>query len=706
MTGSCTVGTAPGGEFKIDVKATTDFEYDYTFVDTTNENGCFDVNLSYLADRFREYGRCVVVCDARVYDIYGESMRKYFQHHGMGLEVLPLGIDEEQKSLKTVEEVMVFFADVGLMRRETPLLVGGGLITDICGTACALYRRSTAYVRLPTTLIGMIDAAIAIKVGGNLAEKHKNRIGAFHPHSGVIIDFHLLKTLAEAHVRNGVAELIKISTVEHPEAFELLEKHTEDLIKYKFGFAEGSPAGLREVGQKIAKMCVQKMLELECPNLLEHDQNRAIAYGHTWSPVYELTPKPVPLHHGHAISIDMCFSATWAAKEGWISEALRDRVHAQFRRAGLSRHHDCFTTEKLHYGTKTILERRDGDLYAAIPDGQIGKCRYIMVNDFKSRAEMDASLEAALETHRQLMAAEAGGVGTDPFITDGFHRSRKIVSKLELGTWAERMSEMLEETKDSQSFETVKAKVAQITRWWDLTSEFLEKNSTKLGDAVQKVLKASVTESPFPEGMDMNWALDVQSAQTLDFFAGVQKGKVAWDLGTLTGVSAAVLSQHMKVTTVEREPSLVNFARKHLPENVEVVQSEIEGFLQAKAEKGEKADFIFMDLDKPMYAGCYKLIMENGLLSPGGIMLCDNVLYRGLTAQHNAGEMPKVSEKTAANAASLDAFLELVRADTTASKVRSLMMPVRDGMLALQMPKVASAPKPATISNKGYPVQA
>merc|ERR1719313_677047 len=62
--------------------------------------------------------------------------------------------------------------------------MGGGLITDICGTACALYRRSTAYVRLPTTLIGMIDAAIAIKVGGNLAEKHKNRIGAFHPHSG------------------------------------------------------------------------------------------------------------------------------------------------------------------------------------------------------------------------------------------------------------------------------------------------------------------------------------------------------------------------------------------------------------------------------------------------------------------------------------------------------------------------------------------
>merc|ERR1719316_1443871 len=189
---------------------------------------------------------------------------------------------------------------------------------------------------------------------------------------------------------------------------------------------------------------------------------------------------------------------------------------------------------------------------------------------------MDASLERALQVHKKLMTMEGGGVGKEPFITDGFHRQRKVISKLDLGTWAERLSEMVDEMKDSQSFETVKTKVAQITRWWDLTAGYLEKNSTKLGDAVQKVLKATVTENPFPAGMDMNWALDVQSAQTLDFFAGIQNGKVAWDLGTLTGVSAAVLSQHSK---------------------------------------GEKADFIFMDLDKPMYAGCYKLIMENGLLA-------------------------------------------------------------------------------------------
>jgi len=138
---------------------------------------------------------------------------------------------------------------------------------------------------------------------------------------------------------------------------------------------------------------------------------------------------------------------------------------------------------------------------------------------------------------------------------------------------------------------------------------------------------------------------------------------------------------------------LVDFARKHLPENVDVVQSEIEAFLNEKAAAGQKADFIFMDLDKPMYASCYKLIMENGLLAPGAMVVCDNVLYRGLTAQVHAGELPEVSEKTAANAAAMNSFLGLVRADTAAGKVRSLMMPVRDGMLALQTPVAPAASK-------------
>lgn len=587
---------------------------------------------------------------------------------------------------------MVFFADIGLMRRETPLVCGGGLITDIIGTACALYRRSTSYVRLPTTLIGLIDASVAIKVGGNLAGKHKNRIGAFHPHSGVILDFHFLASLPEEHIRNGIAELIKISTVEEREAFELIEANVEDLIQFKFGYAPGAPEGLRDIGRSIAHKCVLRMLQLECPNLHEHDQNRAIAFGHTWSPCYELSQSP-PLHHGHAISIDMCFSMTWAAKEGWVSEALRDRVHSVFRRANLSMYHPWFTTEKLHYGTETIMARRDGDLFAAIPDKEIGNTRYIMKADFGGRPGLDASLEAGLDAHRALAEAThpKAGVGECPFITIGTAQqcTHCACSKLELGTWSERLVELMQEIGSSQSFCTVQEKVDGIVRWWDLSAEYMQRQSTPLGKAVQKILAAQDEENPFPEGMSNDWALDVQSAQTLDFLSALKaqsncSGSVAWDLGTLTGVSAAVLSQHFEdVVTIERESALVSFARKHLDSSVSVVQSEIEPWLKEQGEQGQQADLIFMDLDKTCYEPIYRLVKGLNLLKPGGLLLCDNVLYRGLTAQLDAGESVEVSPKTRENAEALVRFNKLVKKDVQAGRMRSLMMPVRDGMMAV-----------------------
>lgn len=339
---------------------------------------------------------------------------------------------------------------------------------------------------------------------------------------------------------------------------------------------------------------------------------------------------------------------------------------------------------------------------APVPKGVIGACGYI--NDVSRER-----LEAELKEYKSIVNTPTfprNGVGIDPHCADvglehpgttGVCKKQQIAendgapvadgssvqSKLELGTWSERMEEMLTQVGDK--------KVDEIKRWWGLTSAFLEKNSSHLGAAVVKVMAESgkVNGDVFPAGMDINWALDAQSAQTLDFFAALQgkNGGKAWDLGTLTGISAAVISQHMDVTTVEREPTLVAFAKKHLPENCTVTQSEIVPFLEGCAASGDKADLIFMDLDKTCYLPCYELIMAKGLLAPGGIMLVDNVLYRGLVAQHDAGEMPEVTPKTAANAAALSSFVARVRSDMESGKVRTLMMPVRDGFLAISMPK-------------------
>jgi predicted O-methyltransferase YrrM len=383
----------------------------------------------------------------------------------------------------------------------------------------------------------------------------------------------------------------------------------------------------------------------------------------------------------------------------------------------------------LKYGTDTIMARRDGDLFAAIPDAEVGKCRYVMIGDFhtgpqkpadrepswaEARAAMDASLEQARLDHASYAERVEGdkygngvGVGMTPNITLGHAREQScselcVCSKLELGTWAERLSEMCIDIEQSQTFENVREKVQRIARWWDMCGEYMQNHSSPLGETAMKILEEQQKEGVFPEGMTLDWALDMQSAQTLDFLAALKANSkaegqnvVAWDLGTLTGVSAAVLGSHFdKVETVERNEHLAGFAAKQLQKNVSVHQSEIRDWLEAQKEAGNQADMVFMDLDKTAYEPLYQMIMDWNLLKPGGLLVADNVLYRGLPAEIDAGVdlrekyMAKegselISQKTAMNAEALVRFNSLVKSDVKAGSVRSLMLPVRDGMMAV-----------------------
>ena len=211
------------------------------------------------------------------------------------------------------------------MRKEPVLVVGGGLTTDVAGFACATYRRRTNYIRVPTTLIGLVDASVAIKVAVNHGHQ-KNRLGAYHASEKVILDFSFLETLPEAQVRNGMAELVKIAVVANRAVFEALEKHGEELLQTRFGYLDGTPE-LRELGHDVTYDAIATMLDLEVPNLHELDLDREIAYGHTWSPTLELAPE-TPMLHGHAVSVDMALSATIAARRGYISDRERDRILA------------------------------------------------------------------------------------------------------------------------------------------------------------------------------------------------------------------------------------------------------------------------------------------------------------------------------------------------------------------------------------------
>ncbi|MGF2037534.1 MAG: sedoheptulose 7-phosphate cyclase [Nostoc sp. CmiVER01] len=369
-------------------------------------NGAFDINNREIADSYAKFGRCLTVIDANVHELYGDQIKSYFRHYDIELTVFPIIITEPAKTLATFEKIIDAFSDFGLVRKEPVLVVGGGLITDVAGFACASYRRKSNYIRIPTTLIGLIDAGVAIKVAVN-HRKLKNRLGAYHAPLKVILDFSFLKTLPTAQVRNGMAELVKIAVVSNSEVFELLYEYGEELLSTHFGHVNATPE-IKEIAHKVNYEAIKTMLELETPNLHELDLDRVIAYGHTWSPTLELAPQ-IPLYHGHAVNIDMALSATIAAQRGYIPTGERDRILDLMSRIGLSLDHPLLDGDLLWDATQSISLTRDGKQRAAMPR-PIGECFF--ANDL-TREELDA----ALAEHKRLCAKyPRGGKGVDAYI--------------------------------------------------------------------------------------------------------------------------------------------------------------------------------------------------------------------------------------------------------------------------------------------------
>ena len=369
--------------------------------------GAFALENPEIAQSYLQFNRCLMVVDEVVYELYREQIQTYFQHYHIDLTVFPVAIKEPDKTLHSFEQIIDAFADFGLVRKEPVLVMGGGLTTDVAGFACATYRRRTNYIRVPTTLIGLIDASVAIKVAVNHG-KLKNRLGAYHASQKVILDFSFLKTLPVDQVRNGMAELIKIAVVANNGIFELLEKYGEDLLQTRFGYLNGTPK-LRQVAHRVTYDAIETMLSLEVPNLHELDLDRVIAYGHTWSPTLELTPE-IPMFHGHAVSIDMAFSATIAQQRGDISVSERNRILGLMSRIGLAIDSSYLTAELLWKATESIGQTRDGLLRAAVPH-PIGSCSFI--NDL-SRAELDEHLAIHKEICRDY---PRGGDGEDMFVS-------------------------------------------------------------------------------------------------------------------------------------------------------------------------------------------------------------------------------------------------------------------------------------------------
>jgi 3-dehydroquinate synthase len=217
--------------------------------------------------------------------------------HQKNTLVLPAG--ETSKSMETVvnitKDLIAFEAD------KTSFLVGvgGGVISDITGFVAAVYMRGIAVGFVPTSLLGMVDAAIGGKNGVNF-QTYKNSIGTIRQPDFIFYDYQFLATLPDEEWSNGFAEIIKYGCI--------LDKNIlDDLSQHSIAFFKQQPQAL----QRIITQCALLKIKIVQEDTLEKDKRKLLNFGHTVGHAIENTYQ---LSHGKAVAIGMIIAAKLSEK--------------------------------------------------------------------------------------------------------------------------------------------------------------------------------------------------------------------------------------------------------------------------------------------------------------------------------------------------------------------------------------------------------
>ena len=199
----------------------------------------------------------------------------------------------------------------GFTRNDLIVSVGGGATTDLAGFAAATWLRGINVLHIPTTLLGMVDAAIGGKTGIN-TDAGKNLVGAFHSPVAVLCDLNALESLPRNDYVSGLAEIIKAGFIRDPKILELIESDPE-----------GATSASWEHTQEIIERAIQVKADVVSGDLREtlgtSVGREILNYGHTFAHAIERVEN-YRWRHGAAVSVGMVFIAHLARLAGRLSE--------------------------------------------------------------------------------------------------------------------------------------------------------------------------------------------------------------------------------------------------------------------------------------------------------------------------------------------------------------------------------------------------
>jgi 3-dehydroquinate synthetase len=306
----------------------------------------------------------------------------------LGLAVHPLQVPagEDAKRLQVVAGLYERLARVPTHRADPVVAVGGGATTDAAGFAAATWLRGVPLVNLPTTLLGMVDAAVGGKTGVDLPAG-KNLVGAFQQPVAVVADLDALASPPPVEVRSGLAEVAKAGLVGDPDLVAALAAAAAPAVA-------GDPdalAPLVEAAVRV-KAAVVGADEREAAGGEGPVSRAFLNYGHTLGHALERLAGYQGLRHGEAVALGMVFAATVAEAVGLAAPGLA-RGHVELLRAlglpvgGVRLDPEAVlaamaTDKKHHQGLRLVLLREVGrPVVVPAPD------RGVLVAAIRSLAE-------------------------------------------------------------------------------------------------------------------------------------------------------------------------------------------------------------------------------------------------------------------------------------------------------------------------------
>ncbi len=243
---------------------------------------------------------------------------------GTGFEVYlhQLPDAEAAKTADVLSECWALLGQASFTRTDVVVGVGGGAVTDLAGFVAATWLRGVRVIQVPTTLLGMVDAAVGGKTGINTAEG-KNLVGAFHPPAGVLCDLAALTTLPRADLVAGMAEVVKAGFIADPIILDLVEADPD-------GALDPGGAVLRELVERAISVKAHVVTE----DLRESSLREILNYGHTFAHAIEQV-EGYTWRHGDAVAVGMVFAAELGRLAGRTPAALVERHRAVLGRLGL-----------------------------------------------------------------------------------------------------------------------------------------------------------------------------------------------------------------------------------------------------------------------------------------------------------------------------------------------------------------------------------